>query len=123
MNDCVGRQVDALRCNLPLGLDALGLVHRLSGKVATTFFPLFRGIAEQSLGQPIGFSLYSREPAFVDTGRKQNIAVCGGESETTQSILGLVAFKSSTIGSAQLILGGSESSRFVKSLLGPDLVK
>jgi hypothetical protein len=123
LNDCAARQVDALRCSLPLGLDALGLVHRLSGKVATTFFPLFRGIAEQSVGRPIGFSLYSREPAFVDTEGKQNIAVCGGESDTTQSILGLVAFKSSTIGSAQLIIGGSESSKFLKSLLGPALVK
>jgi hypothetical protein len=50
LSDCTGRQVDALRCNLPLGLDALALVHRVSGKIATTFFPSFRGVEEQSIG-------------------------------------------------------------------------
>ncbi len=121
LKEAKGNQVEAFRSATPLGLDALGVKHRVSSKIAAACWPLFTAMEDKSVGHAIGFALQSLEPAFLEARVPANIFVAGGKNETTQSLITLIALKSLCQGSCVLYLGASESITFLGTLLGHDV--
>ncbi len=121
LKEAKGNQIEAFRSASPLGLDALGVKHRVSTKIAAACWPLFTAMEDKSVGHAIGFALQSREPAFLEARVSSNIFVAGGQTETTESLITLIALKSLCQGSRVLYVGASESISFLSTLLGRDV--
>lgn len=75
-------QLTVWQSTLPLGVDAMAVVHRVLTPVAATCWPFLTAECGDAGGVPLGLSMSMREPVFLDLDRRQPGMFVAGRQKT-----------------------------------------
>lgn len=116
-------QFSAWTSTLPLGIDAGGIAHVVSGRDAQKNWTLYTGSCGLSIGFPMGFAALSSEPVLYDHSKKPGIFAVASEPSDLSFFLALVTVRLLTSNfHVVYVEDGRNSLASLREVLGGELV-
>lgn len=119
--NCIGKQDLAWRACLPLGLDEVGQVSRISSEIAAASWPAVRVVPRQVLGLPFGFGLASREPYFIALDKTESYLLTGSKPGDISATTAVLAMRFLSLNKRVVYMGASEAGIQLTKITGPAL--
>lgn len=121
--NCIGKQDLAWRACLPLGLDEVRQVSRISSEIAAASWPAVRVVPRQVLGLPFGFGLASREPYFIALNDPASYLLTGSKPGAISATMSVLAMRFLSLNKRVVYMGASDAGLQLTKITGPELCR